>query len=725
MNLDCWLYTIVTPVLDKYGNRVGEADSGMVMKQLSLAVAEASLDIDCIECSSPLIVEMESIVGTQEAVDDMTVAANMIFSYLSNLLGGDLFQSKLDRIVADADKKCPHSPSYDSDYLGVNYAAMEAPTQEESAYGFLVAIILVIVIGAMVAAVICLLARNVTRQRHVLWMETLDISQKIDLERQQRREKELEKDLNRRMCSLVQSNEVPLFMRAFVPLAILGNIALFVSGHLSIAGTINISGSFAGESFNVDGFYEFSLVKSLIEMWIAGARSLAVIIALFSGVWPYTKQLMVLFIWFVPTKWVSSNRRSSMLYWLDVLGKWSMVDVFVFIMTLASFGISIQSPDNLSFLPSGLYSINLLVVPLWGIYAYVLAILISQILSHAIIHYHNKSVGAAISDQETELDISSTDTSDAKEELRRHQFRLDYEASSKRVFVKRGVDWVLLAIVGTLTILVICGCAVSSFSIEVFGLVGIAVESGHQFKQAKVSYSIFSLAKMIMDQARYLGTASDLVGLGSLAALTVITVFIIPLAQTASLVAHWFVPMTKKQRSWNLGLNEVLYTWQYMEVYVISIIITAWQLSGVSEHMINVYCGALKDTLSSLAYYGILNAEDAQCFKVNASVEPGSWILVAASVLLIMLNHFVVRASMQKSIDDNVSPEQRLHTDRWMGTKQTADEQHEEEKVSGQNEPSVSPVPPRFTDYYFFATSQSTEESNQSNVAEMSVEGDV
>jgi hypothetical protein len=84
-----------------------------------------------------------------------------------------------------------------------------------------------------------------------------------------------------------------------------------------------------------------------------------------------------------------------------------------------------------------------------------------------------------------------------------------------------------------------------------------------------------------------------------------------------------------------------------------------------------------------------------------------------------------VRASMQKSIDDNVSPEQRLHTDRWMGTKQTADEQHEEEKVSGQNEPSVSPVPPRFTDYYFFATSQSTEESNQSNVAEMSVEGDV
>jgi len=46
----------------------------------------------------------------------------------------------------------------------------------------------------------------------------------------------------------------------------------------------------------------------------------------------------------------------------------SMVDIFVLLVTLASFNISIKSPD-LSFLPDNLYSFNMLVVPLWGLYA--------------------------------------------------------------------------------------------------------------------------------------------------------------------------------------------------------------------------------------------------------------------------------------------------------------------------------------------------------------------
>ena len=41
-----------------------------------------------------------------------------------------------------------------------------------------------------------------------------------------------------------------------------------------------------------------------------------------------------------------------------------MIDVFVLLMTLASFRLSIESPDHLNFLPEDLYSINMLVVSL-------------------------------------------------------------------------------------------------------------------------------------------------------------------------------------------------------------------------------------------------------------------------------------------------------------------------------------------------------------------------
>eukprot|EP01083_Nonionella_stella_P246071 854757_1 len=113
----------------------------------------------------------------------------------------------------------------------------------------------------------------------------------------------------------------------------------------------------------------------------------------------------------------------------------------------------------------------------------------------------------------------------------------------------------------------------------------------------------------------------------------------------------------------NLALNEILGAWQYMEVYVLSIIIAAWQLGGVSEYMINAYCDPLKSTFTSLSYYGILSRDDAQCFRVNATVQSASWILVAASLILCILNHFIMGASSQKTQDDDGPEERRLHTD--------------------------------------------------------------
>merc|ERR1712032_1664239 len=134
---------------------------------------------------------------------------------------------------------------------------------------------------------------------------------------------------------------------------------------------------------------------------------------------------------------------------------------------------------------------------------------------------------------------------------------------------------------------------------------------------------------------------SDSIGLGTLASLLVVTVFLMPLAQAAVLLTQWFAPMTKRQRMRSTILNEILGAWQYMEVYVLSIIIAAWQLGGVSEFMINAYCGALEDTFAALANYGIISDDDAQCFKVIATVEAASWLLVAASLIMMMLNHFI------------------------------------------------------------------------------------
>ena len=66
------------------------------------------------------------------------------------------------------------------------------------------------------------------------------------------------------------------------------------------------------------------------------------IIFLLSFAWPYTKQLFVLGLWFVPPSIVSVSRRGSTLLWLDFLGKWSIVDIFILVMVLVGFRISIE-----------------------------------------------------------------------------------------------------------------------------------------------------------------------------------------------------------------------------------------------------------------------------------------------------------------------------------------------------------------------------------------------
>lgn len=74
---------------------------------------------------------------------------------------------------------------------------------------------------------------------------------------------------------------------------------------------------------------------------------------------------------------------------------------------------------------------------------------------------------------------------------------------------------------------------------------------------------------------------------------------------------------------------------------------TIRQLGPVSLYLFNGYCGPLDGFFTQMVEYGILNPEDAQCFSVQGSIEPGSFTLVASAILLALLNSFVTKATRQ------------------------------------------------------------------------------
>jgi hypothetical protein len=201
-----------------------------------------------------------------------------------------------------------------------------------------------------------------------------------------------------------------------------------------------------------------------------------------------------------------------------------------------------------------------------------------------------------------------------------------------------------------------------------------------------------------MNQARFTGVASDYIGLGALSAIFIITVIIVPVLQLALLLLRWFGNLDKKARLRIFVAVEALQAWQYVEVYIFSIVIACWQLGSVSEFLINDYCGPFDSLFNSLAYFGILSPMDSQCFKVQADVQPGAWILVAASVTLLLLNHVISSAAKQQERDiENKNGDVLI---------ECGHDDDDDEALEGVR---LKPRPPSFSDKYRWLLSRNGE----------------
>lgn len=334
-DFNCWMAMIPAPSLDQFGVRSNGVEPTMSLNDLAASVASLNLNVTCIDCSSPRMPELTALLSRAEAQDDLAADMNDFLDYVTELLGGNFLQVQMDRFLNDAARKCPHSPTYDVD-AKVEYKAFEAPNNEPP-MSLLITLTALLIVTIVAAVALTFTIKWVVRRRHKRWLGNLPPHQVRRLAREQRREENEESELNAATLSMFSSPEIPSFVRWGMPLVIIGNIAFFLSGHLSLGATVNIEAELAGEKFRVDQFFEFSMARSTVDIWNAGGKELAILILVFSGIWPYTKQLMTLAIWFMTPARLSVSRRESILLWLDRLGKWSMIDIFVLVISIAAF----------------------------------------------------------------------------------------------------------------------------------------------------------------------------------------------------------------------------------------------------------------------------------------------------------------------------------------------------------------------------------------------------
>ena len=242
------------------------------------------------------------------------------------------------------------------------------------------------------------------------------------------------------------------------------------------------------------------------------------------------------------------------------------------------------------------------------------------------------------------IDVPDEDRclADTKESLRDHVFNVAGNVK-RRFVITRQAALLLDAATLLLFILLMAGCTMPSFRMEVWGVVGVAMDFGREGSRGE-SYSIFDVSGLIMSQAES-GNARSILGLYWIALIFVICALFVPLLQCFCLSVMWSRPMTIMQQKKLVVINEIVSAWQYLEVYLIAIVVAVLQIGQISGFMVGDLCNDLKATLDQLRAAGIIESRDAQCFYVHASVERGCYILLGAAVVLNCLSRGVISAA--------------------------------------------------------------------------------
>ena len=239
----------------------------MAIVELIASVSDLAFNISCIKCTGSRVPELSELVSGLRDSEDVTAFANGVFNYLKDLVSGDFMQVAADRVVNDAKYQCPHSTLYDANYVRSDYGAALASSQGDSTISFFLGLIIVFAILLFGTIIIVCLTKSIVRRRHAKWVATLPPSHVHTLHRQQDLQKETNQSLDASTVSMFRSGPIPIWMRWLIPIVILGNIGLFLSGHISLAANVSVSATLAGQSFKDEDLFEFSVANSTIEIW--------------------------------------------------------------------------------------------------------------------------------------------------------------------------------------------------------------------------------------------------------------------------------------------------------------------------------------------------------------------------------------------------------------------------------------------------------------------------
>ena len=392
---------------------------------------------------------------------------------------------------------------------------------------------------------------------------------------------------------------------------------MFIWANSSPGASVQSFVSAGGTTTQMPTFAVFSLVGTIRDMWRAKDQSLSVLIALLSGVWPYTKLGLLFACVLVPYKKMGQDVQGRLAICLDALGKWSLLDAYVLMMMTVAFRLTIQTPAEDTDGEFGPLSADVYVKPEIGCYTFLYATVVSLVACHLLLALQRLAWGVRVPVGGAKSALAESPANDP---------------ATKGTFARRAFYHLVTANLVLCLATHVLGGLLPNFIFKFYGVTAKVMDGG----DVRV-FSLTSLASHFVENSLPLFWSSRyhlLIGF-------LLFSYVMPMLHVLGCLVLWRAKLTPRQRFYWLVFTEVTFAWAAGDVFVFSVLASLWQIERFALFVVGDKCDALTPILAR--HFSDFLDGDARCFDLKTELGYGIWVFAFSCVLFNVMGRFVIR----------------------------------------------------------------------------------
>ena len=392
---------------------------------------------------------------------------------------------------------------------------------------------------------------------------------------------------------------------------------LYLWANMGAGASVDLYLKIAQDPIVIKDLFLFTLGGTITDMLNAGVYFLAIIIICFSGIYPYAKVATHLYCWCMPTDMLPPKKRENILIFIGSIGKWSLVDTFVLFLMMVAFNMRISLQD-------GDITADVFIVTKFGFYGFLFATMLSLSMGSVVLWFHRYTT--------TYVEIEEGGDEISLSEMKHRYGKLQVKST------ERG-RYIVGAVLTFTAMLSVWGSFVPSFSFDIQGLAGMAVELSPDSSPTN-TYSLLTMGLMIPEATRI---PNDVM-IRWCQMTYFIFALICPMCYLVCLWSLWCCKFTLATQRTLYVMLEVFSEWAAMEVFVISIVACSAQIGKLAYFMVGGACDELDVILQeAMSVDKEIKSfvDEPTCFGVAANLEFGASILLVACIIFTVVGGYL------------------------------------------------------------------------------------